>query len=100
MNAPFIVKKGIGRKIVLSWKKKGQSDKGKTIVIAEFDNSDWSLALSASTNSSSVCILDLGGIYHMCPYREFFYDFKELEEDVVYITNDSPITTHGVVQFN
>ena len=38
-------------------------------------------------------ILDSGCTYHMCPIREWFFEFKEVDGGVVYMGNDHPCKT-------
>ncbi|KAG6406058.1 hypothetical protein SASPL_133654 [Salvia splendens] len=38
----------------------------------------------------------LGCTYHMCPIREWFFDFEELNGGLVYMGNDSPCKTAGI----
>src|ERR1043165_1426315 len=63
----FCHEKGHWRKDCPKLKKKAQSDKEKTVAVAEYNNdSDCSLVVTGSTSSSSVWLLDSGCSYHMC----------------------------------
>nr|KYP39598.1 Retrovirus-related Pol polyprotein from transposon TNT 1-94 [Cajanus cajan] len=93
----FCREKGHWKKDCPKLKNKGQSKTVADSNVAEYvDDSDCSLAVSGSTSSSSAWLLDSGCSNHMCPNREWFYDFRELEEGVVYTANDVPLTTHGI----
>ena len=41
-------------------------------------------------------VLDSGCTYHMCPNKEWFSSFKELEGGVVFMGNDSACKTAGI----
>jgi len=41
-------------------------------------------------------ILDSGCTYHMCPIREWFFEFQELDGGVLYMGNDNPCKTTGI----
>ena len=41
-------------------------------------------------------ILDSGCTYHMCPIREWFFEFQEVDGGVVYMGNDHPCKTAGI----
>ena len=40
--------------------------------------------------------MDSGCTYHMCPIREWFFEFQELDGGVVYMGNDNPCKTVGI----
>ena len=80
--------------------KKSKAD-GKKVADANVaecsdDSSDFSLAVTPSSNSSSAWLLDTGCSHHMCPERDWFYEFEELEGGVVYTADDTPLTTFGI----
>ena len=59
--------------------------------------SDISLIVSLSASSyPDEWILDSSCIYHMCPIREWFFEFQELNGGVVYMGNDNPCKTVGI----
>ena len=62
------------------------------------EDADYSLSITptAYVASSSECILDTGAIYHLCPIREWFTDFSELEYGEVVMGNDQPCRTMGI----
>nr|GFA13464.1 retrovirus-related Pol polyprotein from transposon TNT 1-94 [Tanacetum cinerariifolium] len=59
------------------------------------DESDLSLVTSSSKNASKTWILDFACSHHITPHREWFSNFEEHKE-VVYTTNETPLTTHGI----
>ena len=80
--------------------KKAKAD-GKTVAdanVAEYNdgNSDFSLVVTPSSNSSSAWLLDTGCSHHMCSKRDWFHEFEELESGVVYTADDTPLTTYGI----
>ena len=42
------------------------------------------------------CIWDSGCTYHMCPIREWFFEFQEVDGGVVYMGNGHPCKTTGI----
>ena len=46
--------------------------------------------------SSSELILDTGATYHLCPIKEWFTDFRNLESGAVVMGNDQPCRTMGI----
>nr|CDN96898.1 putative Ty-1 copia retrotransposon [Phaseolus vulgaris] len=59
--------------------------------------SDISLIVSLSASSyPDEWILDSGCTYHMCPIRDWFFEFQELDGGVVYMGNDNPCKTVGI----
>nr|GEW32659.1 retrovirus-related Pol polyprotein from transposon TNT 1-94 [Tanacetum cinerariifolium] len=59
------------------------------------EESDLSLATSSSRNDSEIWLLDFACSHHITPHREWFSNFEEHEE-VVYTTDETPLTTHGI----
>ncbi|GJZ67186.1 retrovirus-related pol polyprotein from transposon TNT 1-94 [Tanacetum coccineum] len=59
------------------------------------EESDLSLATSSSRNASKIWLLDSACSHHITPHREWFINFEEHEE-VVYITDKTLLTTHGI----
>ncbi|KAH9770422.1 hypothetical protein KPL71_012370 [Citrus sinensis] len=62
------------------------------------EGSDYqlSITLAAYVASSSEWILDTGATYHLCPIKECFTDFRNLESGVVVMGNDQPCHTMGI----
>ncbi|GJT56509.1 retrovirus-related pol polyprotein from transposon TNT 1-94 [Tanacetum coccineum] len=54
-----------------------------------------SLATSSSRNAYEIWLLDSACSHHITPHREWFSNFEEHEE-VVYIADETPLTTHGI----
>ncbi|KAH9670812.1 Integrase catalytic domain-containing protein [Citrus sinensis] len=56
------------------------------------EGSDYSLSITpaAYVASSSELILDTGATYHLCPIKEWFTDFRNLESGAVVMGNDQP----------
>jgi len=95
----FCREKGHWKKDCPKLKAKGKSDKGKAVsnvAKVDDDNSDLSLVLTSSTSYSGAWLLDSGCSHHMCPNRDWFFDFQELDRGVVYTANDTPCETTGV----
>ncbi|KAH9779930.1 Integrase catalytic domain-containing protein [Citrus sinensis] len=46
--------------------------------------------------NSSEWILDTGATYYLCPIKEWFTDFRNLESGVVVMGNDQPCRTMGI----
>ncbi|GJS68838.1 retrovirus-related pol polyprotein from transposon TNT 1-94 [Tanacetum coccineum] len=59
------------------------------------EESDLSLATSSSRNAYEIWLLDSACSHHIRPHREWFINFEEHEE-VVYTTNETLLTTHGI----
>ena len=62
------------------------------------EDSDYSLSITpaAYVASSNEWILDTRAIYHLCPIKEWFTDFHNLESDAVVMGNDQPCRTMGI----
>ncbi|KAH9650850.1 Integrase catalytic domain-containing protein [Citrus sinensis] len=56
------------------------------------EDSDYSLSITpaAYVASSSEWILDTGATDHLCPIKEWFTDFRDLESGAVVLGNDQP----------
>ncbi|KAL0402530.1 UNVERIFIED_CONTAM: hypothetical protein Slati_4282900 [Sesamum latifolium] len=95
----FYREKGHWKKDCPKLKGKGKSDKNKSIAesnIAEGEeNSDFSLAI-LSIGTSDLWVLGSACSHHMCPYQDWFFDYKELNGGVVYTANDISLTTYGI----
>ena len=59
------------------------------------EDSDYSLSITtaAYVANSSEWILDTGATYHLCPIKEWFTDFRDMEAVVVMMRNDQPYLT-------
>ena len=94
-------------------KNKDKPDKGKAVAVSnvaeQSEDSDFSLVITEQedildlsvgftsvTNPSSVWILDSGCCYHMCPHREWFCNFREIEGPTVYTVTNNPCLTKGI----
>ncbi|KAH9718032.1 Integrase catalytic domain-containing protein [Citrus sinensis] len=62
------------------------------------EDSDYSLSITpaAYVASSSEWILYTGATYHLCPIKEWFMDFRNLESGAVVMGNDQPCRTMGI----
>ncbi|KAH9684587.1 hypothetical protein KPL70_013604 [Citrus sinensis] len=87
------------------WRKdcpKAQKRDGKKPAAAnmaqKYEDSDYSLSITpvAYVASSSEWILDTGATYHLCPIKEWFTDFRNLESGAVVMGNDQPCRTMGI----
>ncbi|KAH9782773.1 retrovirus-related pol polyprotein from transposon TNT 1-94-like protein [Citrus sinensis] len=87
------------------WRKdcpKAQKRDGKKPATANMaqkdENSDYSLSITpaAYVASSSEWILDTGATYHLCPIKEWFTDFRNLESGAVMMGNNQPCRTMGI----
>ncbi|KAH9699499.1 hypothetical protein KPL71_024377 [Citrus sinensis] len=87
------------------WRKdcpKAQKRDGKKPAAANMarkdKDSDYSLNITPATYmaSSSEWILDTGATYHLCPIKEWFTDFRNLESSAVMMGNDQPCRTMGI----
>ncbi|KAH9688421.1 hypothetical protein KPL70_015118 [Citrus sinensis] len=87
------------------WRKdcpKAQKRDGKKPAVANMarkdEGSDYSLSITptAYVASSSEWILDTGATYHLCPIKEWFIDFRNLESGAVVMGNDQPCCTMGI----
>ncbi|KAH9782717.1 Integrase catalytic domain-containing protein [Citrus sinensis] len=87
------------------WRKdcpKAQKRDGKKPAAANMaqkdEDSDYSLSITpaAYVASSSKWILDIGATYHLCPIKEWFTDFCNMESGAVAMGNDQPCRTMGI----
>ena len=67
-------------------------------MIRKDEDSDYSLTIMLATYvaSSSEWILDTRAAYHLCPIKEWFMDFCNLESGAVVMRNDQPSCTMGI----
>ncbi|CAL2262889.1 unnamed protein product [Prunus armeniaca] len=66
------------------------------IVKSGDDDFEFALASSSVDGHSKEWILDLGYTYHMCPIREWFSSFEELDGGVVLMGNNNACKTQGI----
>ena len=97
----FCREKGHWKKDCPKLKDKGKPNKEKVVInsnVAECDDgdSDLSLAVTPSTSTSNAWLLDSACSHHMCPNRDWFFDFREMGGEVVYTANDNPLMTNGI----
>jgi hypothetical protein len=93
----FCHEKGHWKKDCPKLKKKGKALQDVNVAECKDEaESDISLVVSASTSHPDEWILDSGCTYHMSHIREWFFDFKELDDGVVYMGNDNPCKTVGI----
>ena len=61
-------------------------------------DSEYSLSITSAVYvaSSSEWIIDTGATYHLCPIKECFTDFRNLEFGAVVMGNDQPCRTMGI----
>lgn len=66
--------------------------------VAQNEEDDLELALTASSSTyhSEEWILDSGCSYHMCPNRDWFSSFQELDGGCVLMGNDNACKTKGI----
>ena len=80
--------------------------KGKTIsnacVPKHDEDTNFSLVGMTLTCHSNEWILDSGYTYHICPNKDLFSSFKELDSGVVFMVNDSAYKPMriGSIQWN
>ncbi|KAH9697268.1 Integrase catalytic domain-containing protein [Citrus sinensis] len=87
------------------WRKncpKAQKRYGKKPAVANMtrkdEDSDYSLSITPAVYVASLSewILDTGATYHLCPIKEWFMDFRNLESGAVVMGNDQPCRTMGI----
>nr|GEX14097.1 retrovirus-related Pol polyprotein from transposon TNT 1-94 [Tanacetum cinerariifolium] len=96
----FCREKGHWKRDCPRLKTKDNHYKGKVVAESNVtkcddEESDLSLATSSSRNAYEIWLLDFACIHHITPHREWFSNFEENEE-VVYTTDETPLTTHGI----
>ena len=67
--------------------------KGKGVseaCVVEDDKSDFSLACVPSVTSTDEWLCDSACSFHMCFRKEWFFNFTELDGDVVYLADNQP----------
>ena len=78
-------------------KRKGKRPQDANVADCSDVESDISLVVMPSVSTHpDKWILDSGCTYHMCPIREWFFEFQEVDGGVVYMGNDHPCKTIGI----
>ena len=80
------------------WKKNCPNKDKSNVNVADKvdDGEDSAFTVSSSDNHSDRWILDSGCSYHMCPNRQWFSSFQELDGGVVLMGNDNTCQTKGI----
>ncbi|CAL9009565.1 unnamed protein product, partial [Prunus brigantina] len=79
-------------------KNKEKEKAGSEANIAKSGGEDFKFALASSSadDHSKEWMLDSGCTYHMCPIREWFSSFEELDGGVVLMGNNNACKTQGI----
>ena len=80
-----------------------QKKKGKGVseaCVAEDDKSDFSLACVSSVTSTDEWLCDSACSFHMCFRKEWFFNFTELDDGVVYLADNQPCKIAGIGSIN
>ena len=64
--------------------------------MAEDDKSDFSLACVSSVTSTDEWLCDSACSFHMCFRKEWFFNFTELDDGVVYLADNQPCKIAGI----
>lgn len=80
------------------WKKDCPNKDSPNVNMAQktVDEEDSAFSVSSANNQSNRWILDSGCSYHMCPNRQWFSSFEEIEGGVVLMGNDNACRTRGI----
>ena len=93
----FCKEKGHWKKDCPKLKKKGKTPQDANVAECNSEaESDFSLSMTSSTLYADEWIMDSGCSYHMCPIREWFFEFQKLDEGVVYMGNDNTCKIAGI----
>ena len=93
----FCNEKGHWKKDCPKLKKKGKTPQDSNVAECNSEaESDFSLSMTSSTLYADEWIMDSGCSYHMCPIREWFFEFQKLDEGVVYMGNDNTCKIAGI----
>ncbi|KAM2623430.1 hypothetical protein TB2_027936 [Malus domestica] len=94
----FCRQKGHWKKDCPKLKNKEKEKAGSEANIAKSGDDDFEFALASSyaDGHSNEWILDSGCTYHMCPIREWFSNFEELDGGVVLMGNNNACKTQGI----
>ena len=78
-------------------KRKGKRPQDANVADYSDVESDISLAVMPSmATRPDEWILDSGCTYHMCPIRERFFEFQEVDGHIVYMGNHNPCKIVGI----
>ena len=64
--------------------------------MVEDDKSDFSLACVSSVTSTDEWLCDSACSFHMCFRKEWFFNFTELDDGVVYLADNQPCKIAGI----
>ncbi|KAH9689155.1 Integrase catalytic domain-containing protein [Citrus sinensis] len=94
----FCHEKGHWRKYCPKAQKRDEKKPAAANMARKDEGYDYSLSIThaAYVASSSEWMLDTGATYHLCPIKEWFTDFRNLESDAVMMRNDKPCRTMGI----
>ncbi|BBH04849.1 hypothetical protein Prudu_016085 [Prunus dulcis] len=94
----FCRQKGHWKKDCPKLKNKEKEKVGSEANVAKSGDEDFEFALASSSadGHSTEWILDSGCTYHMCPIREWFSSFEELDGGVVLMGNNNACKTQGI----
>ncbi|KAH9689071.1 hypothetical protein KPL70_015335 [Citrus sinensis] len=94
----FCHEKGHWRKYCPKAQKRYEKKPAAANMARKDEGYDYSLSIThaAYVASSSEWMLDTGATYHLCPIKEWFTDFRNLESDAVVMRNDKPCRTMGI----
>eukprot|EP00268_Persea_americana_P012188 TRINITY_DN15115_c1_g1_i1.p1 TRINITY_DN15115_c1_g1~~TRINITY_DN15115_c1_g1_i1.p1 ORF type:complete len:252 (+),score=38.81 TRINITY_DN15115_c1_g1_i1:1859-2614(+) len=93
---PFCHQKGHWKKDCPKLKNKDNDKFDANIGHNGDDDSEFNLTIALLVCHSDEWILDSGCTYHMCPNREWFFIFQELDGGTVLIGNDSACKSKGI----
>ena len=68
--------------------------------MVEDDKSDFSLACVSSVTSTDEWLCDSACSFHMCFRKEWFFNFTELDDGVVYLADNQPCKIAGIGSIN
>ncbi|KAH9751443.1 hypothetical protein KPL71_014298 [Citrus sinensis] len=94
----FCHEKGHWRKDCPKAQKRDEKKPAAANMARKDEDSDYSLSITPATYVASLSewILDTGATYHLCPIKEWFTDFSELESGAIMMGNDQPCRTMGI----
>ncbi|KAH9717385.1 hypothetical protein KPL71_021793 [Citrus sinensis] len=94
----FCHEKGHWRKDCPKAQKRDVKKPAAANIARKDESSNYSLSITpaAYVASLSEWILDTGATYHLCPIKEWFTDFRNLESGAVVMGNDQPCRTMGI----
>ncbi|CAL8989939.1 unnamed protein product, partial [Prunus brigantina] len=94
----FCRQKGHWKKDCPKLKNKEKEKAGSEANVAKSGGEDFEFALASSfaDDHSKEWMLDSGCTYHMCPIREWFSSFEELDGGVVLMGNNNACKTQGI----